>query len=70
MTKKRELLIILLVSIVLTTLGVIVDDDPKELGVLPTAFEYFAMLTLIFLILSLIYFGVTFSFKKVKGLIS
>jgi len=70
MTKKKELLIILSVSTLLSTIGMFVDTDPGNLSTWTMIFEYFAMLTITFASLSLIYYGVTFSFKKVKGLVS
>lgn len=69
MTKKKELVLILSVSILLTTVGLLVDSDPKNLSAWTTAFEYFAMLTIVFVSLSLLYYIAILSFKKVKGVI-
>ena len=70
MTKKKEILAILLLSILLTTTGILVDSDPKNSSVWTTIFEYFAMLTILFVILILIYYLVSFSFRKMKEVMS
>jgi len=70
MTNKKELLAILSVSLLLTTVGILVDSDAKNLSAWTTVFEYVAMLTIIFVSLSLIYYAVTFSCRKIKKVIS
>jgi len=69
MTKKKELLIILLVSTLLTVVGMLVDTDPRNLNAWTTTFEYFEMRTITFASLIFIYYFVAFTFIKVKGLI-
>ena len=54
----------------MTTIGMLVDSDPKNLSAWTTTFEYFAMLTILFTGLFLIYCAVNFLFKKDKGSIS
>jgi len=70
MATKKELIAISVVSFLLTTIGLMVDSDPKNLSIWTTVFEYFAMLAIIFASLSLIYYVVTFIFRNVRAAIS
>jgi hypothetical protein len=49
----------------LTTLGLIVDSDPKNSSLWTTVFEYFAMLTLIFTAIALVFMGSKIVFKHI-----
>ncbi len=66
MTKKKDYLLILLISFGLTTLGLLVDSDPKNESVWTTVFEFFAMLAIIFAVVSILYFSSIFMFRKIK----
>lgn len=54
---KKTLLNILTVSAILTTIGLIIDGDPKVPSVLLRFTEFFLMLGVVFLLLSVAYFG-------------
>lgn len=54
---KKTLLNILTVSAILTTIGLIIDGDPKVPSVLLRFTEFFLMLGMVFLLLSVVYFG-------------
>ena len=63
------LLTLFLISIGLTILGYWVDSDPPA-SLSTTLFEFLMMTLILFLIVSAIYFGSIFTFKKVKQLFS
>ena len=60
---KKAFFVISLISLGLTTLGLIVDSDPKNSSLWTTVFEYFAMLTLIFTAIALLFMGSKIVFK-------
>ncbi|GEM_PF-1273384 len=67
---KKTLLNILNISAVLTTIGFIMDGDPKVPGILLRFTEFFLMLGIIFLFLTFFYFGsilIKQSFKKSRS---
>ncbi len=66
MTKKKDYLLILLISFGLTTLGLLIDTDPKNESVWTTVFEFFAMLAITFVAISILYFGAGFLFRKIR----
>lgn len=61
---KKSLLKILMLSSILTTIGLIMDGDPKEPSMLMRFVEFFAMIGILFLALSLIYFAALFTYRK------
>ena len=67
---KKKLISVLIISIGLTTFGLIMDSDPKNQNVWTTVFEYIAMLIITFTIITILYFFGIFTFKKVKKIIA
>ncbi len=63
---KRKLLNILTVSSIITTLGVVADGDPTEPSMLMRFVEFFAMIGIIFSLISIIYFTSTFIRKNIR----
>ena len=63
---KRKLLNILTVSSIITTLGVVADGDPTEPSILMRFVEFFAMIGIIFSLISIIYFTSTFIRKNIQ----
>jgi uncharacterized membrane protein YozB (DUF420 family) len=63
---KRKLLNILTVSSIITTLGVVADGDPTEPSMLMRFVEFFAMIGIIFSLISIIYFTSTFIRKNIQ----
>jgi heme/copper-type cytochrome/quinol oxidase subunit 4 len=66
MTKKKDYLLVLLISFGLTTLGLLIDTDPKNESIWTTVFEFFAMLAIIFVSVSMLYFVSIFLFRKIR----
>jgi len=67
---KKRLINIFIFSSILTTLGCIADGDLKETSVLLRFTEFFAMLGIIFIISSIVYFSFSFlikNFRKLKA---
>ncbi|KIA89549.1 hypothetical protein [Kaistella jeonii] len=65
---KKKLLNILMISSIFTTIGFIMDGDPKVPSIILRFTEFFLMLGIFFLVLSVLYFGSIFikrSFRKV-----
>jgi uncharacterized membrane protein len=62
-------LMLLLISIGLTTIGYWLDSDLHD-SLSTTMFEFAMMTIILFLIVSGIYFGTMFTYKKVKQLLS
>ena len=67
---KKKLISVLIISIGLTTFGLIMDSDPKNQNVWTTVFEYIAMVIITFTIITILYFFGIFTFKKVKKIIA
>jgi len=63
---KKNLLRILLFCSILTTLGYIMDGDPKEPNMAMRFVEFFAMLATTFTLISIVYYVTAFTFKKVR----
>ena len=67
---KKKIFNILTISSIITTIGFIMDGDPKVPGVLLRFTEFFLMLGIVFLLLSAFYFGSLFiktSFRKLTS---
>ena len=67
---KKKIFNILTISSIITTIGFIMDGDPKVPGVLLRFREFFLMLGIVFLLLSAFYFGSLFiktSFRKLTS---
>ncbi|MEC5158048.1 hypothetical protein [Chryseobacterium sp. MP_3.2] len=56
---KKQHLNILTISAIMTTIGFIMDGDPKVPSVLLRFTEFFLMLGIVFLITSALYFGIS-----------
>jgi hypothetical protein len=65
--KRRELIIIILLSIVVNTIGFLLDSDLKNSSIWTTILEYFMMLGLTFILFSIIYGVIAFVIKKIIG---
>ena len=64
---KRSIFKILVISFVISTIGMIIDGDPKEASILLRFVEYFAMAATIFILISTVYLCTNFIFKKLKA---
>ena len=67
---KKKILNIITISSIITTIGFIMDGDPKVPSVLLRFTEFFLLLGIVFLFLSVLYFGSLFvkrSFQKVTN---
>ena len=58
---KKTLLNILTVATVITTIGFIMDGDAKEPSMLMRFVEFFMMVGIVFTLLSVVYFGISFA---------
>lgn len=58
---KKILLNILIVATVITTIGFIMDGDAKEPSMLMRFVEFFMMVGIVFTLLSILYFGISFA---------
>jgi len=63
---KRKLLNILTVSAIITTIGFLMDGDVKEPSMTMRFTEFFAMITMIFLAISVIYLPVNSLTKRMQ----
>lgn len=63
---KRKLLNILAISSIITTVGFIMDGDPREPSMLMRFMEFFGMIGIVFLLTSLIYFSTVSVLKKMR----
>lgn len=64
---KKRIINIFAISWIVTTIGFVMDGDPTVPSVLLRLSEFFLMLGIVFLILSVLYFGSLFiksSFRK------
>lgn len=66
---RTTILKISLLSLGLSTIGLLVDSDPPE-NLSTTLFDFTMMTIMVFLIVSGIYFGSKFTFKKVQQMFS
>jgi len=62
---KKSLLNILVISLALTIIGLLMDSDPKEPSMLMRFAEFFAMTTLLFVLISALYYTANFAYKKI-----
>lgn len=63
---KRKILNILSVASIITTIGLIMDGDPVEPSMFMRFVEFFAMIGIVSLLVSFIYFSSAFIFKNIK----
>jgi hypothetical protein len=63
---KKTIFVIFLVSLGLTTLGLLIDSDPKNNSIWNTMFEYIAMLILTFTAIVILYEISNFVFTQIK----
>jgi len=64
---KKNLLKIFVLSSILTTIGLVMDGDPKEPNMLMRFVEFFAMTGSIFVLFSLIYFVTIIIYRKIMN---
>lgn len=62
---KKNILTLLTIAFVITTIGFIADSDVKEPNVLMQFFEFFMMTGIVFTLISIIYFSYAFTIKKI-----
>lgn len=62
---KKNLLKIFVVASIITIIGLIMDGDPKEPSMAMRFIEFFAMLATTFILISIIYFVTTFTYRKI-----
>ncbi|MCX8534486.1 hypothetical protein [Chryseobacterium luquanense] len=63
---KRKLSNIFIVSAILTTIGFLMDGDIKEPSMVMRFTEYFAMMSILFLVISTLYFTTNSVNKKLQ----
>ncbi len=63
---KRKVYNILLISFIITSIGIVMDADPVEPSMLMRFVEFFAMIGIVFLLISSVYFTYTFVFKNLR----
>jgi cytochrome bd-type quinol oxidase subunit 1 len=62
---KKNILTILIIAFVITTIGFIADGDVKEPNVLMRFFEFFMMTGIVFTLISIVYFSFVFAKKNI-----
>ena len=62
---KKNILTLLTIAFVITTIGFIADSDVKEPNVLIQFFEFFMMTGIVFTLISIIYFSYAFAKKNI-----
>ncbi len=62
---KKALFVIFLVSLGLTTLGLLIDSDPQNTNLWTTVFEYFAMVSILFTAIATVFLISKTVFKHV-----
>ena len=67
---KKKIVNIITISSIITTIGLIMDGDPKVPNVLLRFTEFFLLLGIVFLFLSVLYFGSLFIKRSFEKLIS
>ena len=67
---KTTLLRILVLASIITTIGFIMDSDPKEPIMAMRFIEFFAMIGILFVLFSILYYATTFTFRKIQNLIA
>ncbi len=67
---KKKILNIITISSIITTIGFIMDGDPKVPSVLLRFTEFFLLLGIVFLFLAVLYFGSLFIKRSFEKLIS
>ena len=62
---KKNILTLLTIAFVITTIGFIADSDVKEPNVLMQFFEFFMMTGIVFTLISIIYFSYALAKKNI-----
>ena len=62
---KKNILTLLTIAFVITTIGFIADGDVKEPNVLMQFFEFFMMTGIVFTLISIMYFSYAFAKKNI-----
>lgn len=63
---KKDITSIFIISLLLTTFGFLIDSDPINANLWVSVFEYFALTTLIFIVITIFYGALNFVVKNVK----
>ncbi|KFE99270.1 hypothetical protein IX39_00905 [Chryseobacterium formosense] len=63
---KKKISTIFIISSMLTTVGFLMDGDPKEPSMTMRFTEYFAMLSILFLLITTFYFTTNSLAKKLQ----
>jgi len=63
---KKRFLNILILSAIITTIGFLIDGDTKEPSMIMRFAEFFAMMAVFFLVISIIYFTINYLAKKLQ----
>lgn len=63
---KKAILVIFIISLVLTSLGLFIDSDPRNDSFWTTSFEYIVMLIITFTVILLFYSITNFVYAQVK----
>ena len=62
---KKNILTLLTIAFVISTIGFLADGDVKEPNVLMQFFEFFMMTGIVFTLISIIYFSYAFAKKNI-----
>jgi len=65
---KKKIVTILAISAILTTIGFIIDGDMKEPNMFMRFVEFIGMISILFILISSMYFASVFFQKRIKGL--
>jgi hypothetical protein len=65
---KNKFYRIFMLSLVITTLGSIMDGDSKETTMMLRFGEFFAMLVLVFILISMVFYILSYASKAIKSL--
>lgn len=63
---KKVILVIFIISLVLTSLGLVIDSDSRNDSFWTTSFEYIVMLIITFTVILLFYSITNFVYAQVK----
>jgi hypothetical protein len=63
---KKKILNILILASIITTIGFLMDSDAKEPSMLMRFVEFFGMIGILFVLISVIYFSLNFTLKSLR----
>jgi len=67
MNYRKNIVVILTLSIIITLIGFFIDSDVREVSLSVNIFEIVMMTILTAVIMSIIYFPISFFIQKLKG---